>query len=202
MEYTREGDRASERAEDAKGKELPEAVDKALTELGNLKELGSQIYSADKDDDRQLSKKELEDAKKATKDPEERAALDYAIKNFDKISKNDGKISRADIESHARSVATDALVALAKDGASGLDDAALYKLGQGIPNRKEAQKYVDDLNKKLADAGVKDVTFAIKFDVELPPQRIGGGTDNILYLQQKGKPDVPIAKQAGLRARC
>lgn len=202
MEYQREGDRRSDREAEAKGKELPESVDKALQELGNLKELGSQIYSADKDDDGQLSKKELEDQKKATKDPEERAALDYAIKNFDKISKNDGRISRADIASHAQSVATDALLAVAKGGASGLEDGDLYKLGQGLPGKKEAQKYVDDLNKKLADAGVKDVKFTIRFDVELPRGGIGGGTDNILYLEQKGKADVPVARQAQLRARC
>lgn len=204
MEYTREGDRASEKNEEADKKDLPEPVEKALQELGNLKELSSQLYSfaADKNDDGQLSKKELEDAKKATKDPDTRAALDYAIKNFDKISKNDGKISREDIADHAQSLAKDALVALAKGGGADLDSAALYKIGQGLPRRKDAEKFVEDLNKKLADEGIKDTKFVIKFDQELPRTGIGGGTDHVLYLQQKGKSDVPVARQAGLRARC
>lgn len=198
----RRTDRAEERAE-SKDQALPEAVEKVTQDLGNTKELSRQFssYRADKDGNQQLTKDELTDARRTAKDPEERAALDYAVKNFDKIAnENTGTISWDDIARHARTVAESALLSLAKNPED-LTSASLYMLGTGLRRGKATEAFVEDLNKKLASSGIKDAKFRIEFDEELPSTGIGGGTDHVLYLEKDGK-SIPVARGVGLRAKC
>ncbi len=201
----RPNDRAQERVEST-GTALPEPVEKLIQEAKELKELSHLFGSGDKNDDGKLTKAELKKIK--TDDPEEAAAIAYALKNFDELAKGDGSsktISRQDIDSRGKDVTVDALLSLAKmpDGVPELNNGDLYALGANIPSDPDqAQAFVNDLNTALKVAGITDKYFEYERNVDIHAT-IGGGTDHILYLKSTdGNQTEIVAKKVGTRMRC
>lgn len=201
----RPNDRAQERVESTAAV-LPEAVGSLIQEVKDLDELSRLFGPADRNRDGNLTKGELQKIK--TEDPEEAAAIAYALKNFDELAKVDGPnktISRQDIHGRGVDVTIDALLSLAKmpDGLPELDSGDLYVLGSKIPDdADEAGVFVFELNRKLKEAGITDKYFEMERDVDIHAS-IGGGTDNILYLKNtNGNETEIVAKQSATRMRC
>lgn len=192
----------SERGEE-RGEQLSKPLQSLVNEAHNLGNLSNALYSGyGKDQDKAFTKQDLKDAQKDQyASAEDKMAIDYALKNFDKLSKNGNSITKQDLDGRTKDVTTDALVKLAQSGKDPhLDAQTLNDLGKSMPRDKdEAAKFVNELNEKLKKEGVN-----AKFSSEVVETHamIGGSIDMVLSVQQANGDKYPVGSQNIARMRC